>query len=125
MQQISWMASSQWPANVAIVLGDELFDSVRPPGYIAAFARTLEQIHKLLDRRVSNVDLERNTSQKGFVYKLFGLQVGRKENSLLKRNREFLSSRQAKEIVPAFEWNDPSIQKLRWSHPLATEVVDQ
>lgn len=124
MDQVSRMAAPERAICLSIMLLNQTLNRGETPGYLGALTNSLEKFDEFLLARVTNLDLEGNTSHECFIHQLIRFEVGREESDLFKWHADLFASREHQVILTALQWNDPAIEQFSWRDLLSAEVID-
>lgn len=66
-----------------------------------------------------------NPPQEGFINQFLRIEIGRKDDELLERNRKFLAGGQRHVVDAFFERQNPPVEKIPGADDLPAEVIDE
>src|SRR5262249_39987611 len=125
IDQIARMARTHLAADRSVMAALQVSDHHRMELQIPAAAVQLENANELVDRWIVDLNLVRNTAQKGFIGERGWIQVSREHDQDVEGNLELLAGVQRQIIDPALKRNDPTVQQLFRTNPLPAEIIDE
>ena len=125
IHQVTGMAPAHRTICAPIVLLQQVVDHFRLILATDRLSKHFEKRMKLLFVGIGDLDLIGNPSQEGFVDKIFGLEIRGEDNELFEGNLDFLAGSERDEIDSVLQGNDPPIEELGRSRPLASKVINE
>ena len=104
---------------------NEIVDRFAAVAAAERLAEHLEQLAKLVERRIVDLDLIGNAPQERLVCQVHRLQVCGENDELVKGDLNLATGRQCQVVDPVLQRHDPAIEQFGRIDPLPTEVVDQ
>src|SRR5262249_4736503 len=125
IEEVAWMARTERTVAGDVVSAMQIRRHHRMELDVATTAVQLEDLGELLDRRVADRDLVRNTAKERFIGERQRVEVGRKYRQHIERHLKLLAGMQRQVVDATLERHDPSVEQILGSHPLPSEVVDE
>src|ERR1700678_2562496 len=105
------MAAAKWTSHALVMAIDQVVNC-RPIHLIEPELGSEHGDHlpEHLLGRVGGLDLVGYAPEKRLIDELAGLEIGRENDELIKRDPDLFAAGQAEEVVPLLEGHDPAIQ---------------
>ena len=125
VDEVARMTPTHLQSTTLVVLLAQMINDGLVEGDTVFLADHVEDLRKLLERRVRGVHLVWNAPQKRLICELARLEVGREDNEDVEGDLEFSTGVQCQEVDARFEGHDPPVEQLAGGDTLTPEVVDE